>query len=67
MTREKKIVMKYIIEITVEGYGDKPYFKEVADERLKGLFLDVTSAHVTKGAATVGIKKTKILKCEDVI
>jgi len=64
MPREKKIVMKYLVEITVEGYGDEPYFKEVANERLKQLHLDVTSSHVNKGAATVEIKRSKILKSE---
>lgn len=59
MVREKKIIMKYLVEITVEGYGDKPYFKEVANKRLKELHLDVTSAHVKKGAATVEIKAAK--------
>ena len=67
MPKEKKIVMKYLVEITVEGYGDKPYFKEIVNERLKKLFLDVVSAHVTKGSASVQIKKSKIIKYEDVV
>lgn len=66
MVREKKIIMKYLVEITVEGYGDRPYFKEVAKERLKELHLDVTSAHVTKGSASVEIKRSKILNCEEI-
>jgi len=64
MTREKKITMKYLVEITVEGYGDEPRFKEVADEQLNRLYMDVTSAHVTKGTATVKIKRSEILKSE---
>jgi hypothetical protein len=65
MTQEKKIILKYTVEILVEGYGDKPYFKEIAERSIKDLFLDITSAHVTKGSATVKIKKTTILQCED--
>lgn len=66
MPREKKIVMKYLVEVTVEGYGDKPYFKEVADRQMKELHCDITSAHVTKGAATVKIKKSRVVECEEV-
>jgi hypothetical protein len=65
MTQEKKIILKYTVEILVEGYGDKPYFTEIAKRSIKDLFLDITSAHVTKGSATVKIKKTNILTCED--
>jgi len=67
MTKEEKIILKYTVEIVVEGYGDKPYFKEIADRSIKDLFLDITSAHVTKGSATVGIKKTTILQYEDMV
>lgn len=66
---EKQIVMKYIVEITVKGYGDLPYFKQTADEMMRELHGDVTSAGVMNkkgefGGACVKITKRKILKRE---
>lgn len=70
MVREKKIRMKCTVEIQFEGWGDRPYFKDMVMEAVKGLHYDVTSAGTRgkiKGSATVEIKKpSKLLSCEDI-
>lgn len=67
MTREKKLRLKYTVAVTVEGYGDKPYFKKVGNEAMKNLFYDITSAHVTDGACSLKITKSKVIDCEEVV
>ncbi len=57
--------MKYTMEITVSGYGDRHYFRKIADEMMKNLHGNVTSAG-EGGAASVTIVKRKIIGREGV-
>jgi len=71
MVKEKKIRMKCTVEIQFEGWGDRPYFKDMVKEAAKDLHYDVTSAGERRngisGGAIVKIKKpSKLLKCEDI-
>jgi len=70
MTLQKKIRMKYTVQIIFEGYGDEETpkrFQEVADECAKNLHSDVTVYDVDRGCATVAIKKPSKIISREVI
>lgn len=67
MSKDKKITQVYTVEITVSGWSEnEKYFTKVATEQIKETRMDIVSAHVTEGSASVKTKKVKIIDMKQV-
>lgn len=67
MTKEKKIRLRYTVAVTVEGYGDKKYFKKVGDKAMKNLHYNTTSSHISDGSCVLKIAESKVINSEEVV